>query len=144
MNGHRRVLLRSDETLRDAWEAFIRARSEGLLKAPLNNERTARLNAADVELDLLREFEAVLGQTRNKLTPVGALPAEVLCLIFSYAQKNWQPQRRNMPITQGPGVGETIVSRKQQYDIGWIKITHVCHVWRQVSLIRYSDMSMWY
>ncbi|KZV67400.1 hypothetical protein PENSPDRAFT_688203 [Peniophora sp. CONT] len=101
----------------------------------VESERTARLDDADLELEVYKEFGPILRQTRNKLSSVGALPAEVLALVFAFARENWEHQaKRGASTSQGlEPIGDK-TSRTYSYKLGWILLTHVCHAWRQVAL----------
>ncbi|KZV61853.1 hypothetical protein PENSPDRAFT_658601 [Peniophora sp. CONT] len=54
------------------------------------------------------------------------LPAEILLLIFEYAQASWFP--RKVPESQ---LHCELLYGK--YELGWMGITHVCRLWRQLA-----------
>lgn len=100
-----------------------------------SDERAAQLQAADLELEVLKESETIVKQTRNRLIPIGALPAEVLALIFALAQDSWEPEGRLASSFEAskPEGDKSPHPLGPRYHLGWIFLTHVCHRWRQVN-----------
>ncbi|KAI0045364.1 hypothetical protein FA95DRAFT_1476973, partial [Auriscalpium vulgare] len=73
------------------------------------------------DLQQLLAIKTIIDGRLNALTPIARLPSEILARIFSFAA-------RAEPI---PGGYSTSPASKR---MGWIKVTHVCHYWREVAL----------
>ncbi|KAI0045362.1 hypothetical protein FA95DRAFT_1521476 [Auriscalpium vulgare] len=84
------------------------------------------------DLQQLLALKTIIDGRLNALTPIARLPSEILAGIFSFAAR-----------------AEPIVTTSRDYDrfepggyvtspaserMGWIKVTHVCHYWREVAL----------
>ena len=88
---------------------------------------------AELELESLRETEALIKQRRNAATVIGALPPEIPASVFAHAQDGWKPER----IDPDSKAGENAESR---YKLGWMAVMHVASSWRRV---RPSFFSRW-
>ncbi|KZV67907.1 hypothetical protein PENSPDRAFT_736230 [Peniophora sp. CONT] len=86
----------------------------------------------------LREIETVLAslrRQRNALAPgISCIPPELLSHIFHYLTI-LEPH-----YAQKPDEYERASAGDLQTGLGWIKVTQVCHVWRQVT---FSDSQLW-
>ena len=80
--------------------------------------RVAAISAVNKEVDAAMQL---LRTVRNALAPVSLLPPEVLARVFRFLSLDEPPH-----------------SGKQ--NLGWIRVTHVCQLWRQVAL---DDSSLW-
>ena len=83
--------------------------------------RVAAISAVDKEVDATRKLLRLLLMRRNALAPVSVLPPEVLARVFHFLARD-----------EPPCLG--------RLDLGWIRATHVCQLWRQVAL---GDSSLW-
>lgn len=84
-----------------------------------------------LQQDVLHHLRAILDSKRqiNTLVPIGRLPSEVLVEIFIHC--------RNLAIAANSAMGAA--SRHDRTirplpPYAWLKITHVCHRWRQAAL----------
>src|SRR5882762_3057906 len=75
----------------------------------------------DEDLERLQVSVLSLKARRNALAPIARLPPEALALIFSFVSAT--------PDDYSIG---TFVSRVRK--LSWLKVTHVCHQWREVAL----------
>ncbi|KZV67361.1 hypothetical protein PENSPDRAFT_754952 [Peniophora sp. CONT] len=105
----------------DAWSAFIQSRFEALATRKLTIGPSVQSRMLEQELTMLRKYTRVAFQCRNAVSGAGALPAEVLATIFGLAQTGW-------PAYSAVRKGKT------RYNLGWIRITHVCSLWRRTAL----------
>ncbi|KZV72344.1 hypothetical protein PENSPDRAFT_751084 [Peniophora sp. CONT] len=105
------------QAAKDSWSVFIRARFDA---GPAGRSgRVARLPQLEAELELMHEFFAIAKQNINSCASIACgLPAEVLAIIFAFAQESWPPKRL----------------KSKQHDLGWIYATHVCASWRKAAL----------
>ena len=83
--------------------------------------RVAAISAVDKEVDATRKLLRSLLMRRNALAPVSVLPPEVLARVLHFLARD-----------EPPCLG--------RLDLGWIRATHVCQLWRQVAL---GDSSLW-
>jgi hypothetical protein len=80
--------------------------------------RVAAISAVEKEVDAASQL---LRSLRNTLAPISLLPPEVLARVFHF-----------LALEEPPCSGEP--------NLGWIGVTHVCRLWRQVAL---GDSSLW-
>ena len=85
------------------------------------NFREYQLQAIDVEIKTLEESIRALKSRRNALAPVSSLPTEVLNTIFT--------------LLHGPIASSPPTHLREKPDcLPWIRVTHVCHHWREIAL----------
>jgi hypothetical protein len=84
--------------------------------------RVVAVSAVDKEVEATRQLLLSLLTRRNALAPVSLLPPEILARVFHFLVLEEEP-----PCSRGQ-------------DLGWIRATHVCRLWRQVAL---GDSSLW-
>lgn len=73
-----------------------------------------RLRQAIHETNLSKESTRVLGSHHNALAPISRLPPEILAEIFCFfTSSTWN---------------------KEYGHLAWIRVTHVCHQWRETAL----------
>ena len=77
--------------------------------------RNAAISTIDKGIDAARKFLRSLLTYRNTLVPISRLPPEILARVF------------RLLVLEEP-------SFSGRQNLGWIKVTHVCQHWRQVSL----------
>ncbi|KZV67367.1 hypothetical protein PENSPDRAFT_754958 [Peniophora sp. CONT] len=121
--------------VKDAWTSFVQSRLDtgGQIRAaPGGHDRVARLQAADIELEVADTVIALAKQQRNALNAACSLPSELLVEIFKDAQEDWLPERTRTSCSAQP--------RKFLYDLGWAYITQVCAAWRQAA---HSNARLW-
>src|ERR1019366_7937030 len=82
------------------------------------HDPSARVAAISAEVDAARQL---LCSLRNALAPISLLPPEILARVFHF-----------LTLEEPPCSGEQ--------NLGWIRATHVCRLWRQVAL---GDSSLW-
>ncbi|KAF9458416.1 hypothetical protein BDZ94DRAFT_1240010 [Collybia nuda] len=82
------------------------------LRARLLNDE---LDGEKIELHGLSVIIHRLGSRRNALSPISRLPPELLCHIFAFASRNAETYREYPP------------------SLAWVKVSHVCGYWREVS-----------
>ncbi|TFY73453.1 hypothetical protein EWM64_g10559 [Hericium alpestre] len=70
----------------------------------------------NAELSAMHLAMCSLRTRYNALSPISALPAEVLARIFQFCTAMWLP------------------AEELKDPLGWIKVTHVCRLWRHVAL----------
>ena len=83
--------------------------------------RVAATSEVDKKVDAAWQHLRSLFTRRNALAPISLLPPEILTRIFHFLVLDEPPRSRNP-------------------NLGWIKATHVCRLWRQVAL---ADSSLW-
>ncbi|VDC01170.1 unnamed protein product [Peniophora sp. CBMAI 1063] len=120
------------EKPRLAWAGFIASRFQ----------TEHRLDELDYELELLQEFSVQARAQRNALTAISKLPTEIICHIFGLLCQNWAPRSRWEGASND---GDSEVAgypnrRGIGYDLGWMKVSHVCASWRRIAL---STPSLW-
>ena len=84
--------------------------------------RVAAISTVDKEVEAARQLLRSLLTRRNALAPISLLPPEILARVFHFLALEEEP-----PCSRGQ-------------NLGWIRATHVCRLWRQVAL---GDASLW-
>ncbi|VDC01172.1 unnamed protein product [Peniophora sp. CBMAI 1063] len=130
MSSHEYIDPIQADQARLAWDGFMTSRFQ--------SGRGVRLNELDHELKLLEEFSVRAKAQRNAHVGPCKLPNEILCHIFGLLCQTWPPHKTR-------DAGSTSKSNRYNdgevaYDHAWIKITHVCSLWRRVAL---STPSLW-
>ncbi|KZV67372.1 hypothetical protein PENSPDRAFT_754963 [Peniophora sp. CONT] len=110
------------QTAKNAWDSFLRSRFDA---------ETVGADLLDIEFEVLQERLPLARKQRNARTSACKIPAEVLTLIFLYAQAVWKPSRPQ------PKGSDGVMS---PYGAGWMAVTRVCSAWRKISL---STPSLW-
>jgi hypothetical protein len=82
------------------------------------NSREYQLKAIDAEIKSLEESIRALRHRRNALAPISSLPTEVITSIFSILRSS----------------GPTLLASGKRDHLAWLRVTHVCHQWREISL----------
>ncbi|THH13962.1 hypothetical protein EW146_g6317 [Bondarzewia mesenterica] len=90
-----------------------------------NAEKAEVRRQLEVELAHLSRITTELNMRHNALLPLFCLPAELLCLIFLECSVEDTPHARLRHKAQ---------SQSRAASLGWIRITHVCRLWRQTAL----------
>ncbi|VDC01526.1 unnamed protein product [Peniophora sp. CBMAI 1063] len=90
----------------------------------------------DIELELwdIDTAVAVLRRQRNALIPISSLPPELLSLIFRHLA-DIQPHYVQHHLEY-----DAILSKEYERDLRWIKVTQVCHAWREDV---FADGQLW-
>ncbi|VDB83439.1 unnamed protein product [Peniophora sp. CBMAI 1063] len=96
--------------------------------ALLGIPRELHLQTMDAELDVLELTLCRARQMRNRKSVVCNLPPEILIYVFANLQLIWRPRMK-----------EYTASRRV-YDLGWMYITQVCSLWREVAI---GSPSLW-
>ncbi|TFY75480.1 hypothetical protein EWM64_g8532 [Hericium alpestre] len=86
----------------------------------------------DNEMDAINVLLSSMGERRNALSPISCLHVEILSRIFMILSEEDRPSLSDVHWRIGG-------NRKKEdsggnLDMGWLKITHVCHHWRVVAL----------
>ena len=81
------------------------------------NSREYQRQAIDAEIKSLEESIRTLRHRRNAIAPISSLPTEVIALILSISRQLY---------------GGFPYVRKN--DLVWLRVTHVCHHWREIAL----------
>ncbi|KAI0310782.1 hypothetical protein OF83DRAFT_1023861, partial [Amylostereum chailletii] len=81
------------------------------------------LNALEDEIQAMKAAMCAVYTYRNALLPIARLPSEVLAIIFSFAVINEPPTWK-----------KTSSLSTSKESLGWIKVSHVSHDWRQTAL----------
>ena len=97
------------------------------------NSRECQRQAIDAEIKSLEESIRALKHRRNALAPISSLPTEVIAVILSISRV----------------FGAPLVGGKLDH-LAWLRVTHVCHQWREIALnnplfwshIDFSDISL--
>ncbi|KAI0042137.1 hypothetical protein FA95DRAFT_1564619 [Auriscalpium vulgare] len=76
-------------------------------------------------------LKAIIEGRLNALTPVARLPSEILARIFSMVALDEPIVTHSRDYQNLEPGGPTSSAAKR---MGWIKVTHVCHYWREVAL----------
>ncbi|KAH9070717.1 hypothetical protein EDB83DRAFT_359773 [Lactarius deliciosus] len=88
------------------------------------NSREYQRQAIDDEIrSLVEEYIRALRtlrRRRNALAPISSLPSEILATIFSFLRV--------------PTSGASPLGRETDRYLSWLRVTHVCHEWREVAL----------
>ncbi|KZV59792.1 hypothetical protein PENSPDRAFT_672110 [Peniophora sp. CONT] len=87
-------------------------------------ERGTVLAQLDEDLDGMQAALVSARVRRNTLAPVSRLPTEILAEVFLIVRDKWEPSMRETQAIGG----------KKQYELAWIKVTFVCHRWREIAL----------
>ena len=77
--------------------------------------------AIDAEIKSLEESIRALRYRRNALAPISSLPTEVITLIFSFLRA-----RATSAFTPD--------TKPDPDPLAWLRVTHVCHQWREIAL----------
>ncbi|KZV67974.1 hypothetical protein PENSPDRAFT_754498 [Peniophora sp. CONT] len=119
---------RSTEHARAFWYPLADTRFSGAhVGAP--SVRDSRLRTLDSELSVLEETVLRARKLRNRQSVTCGLPVEVLSTIFEFVRDLWFPSRTT-----------SARRTKVRYGLGWITITHICSIWRDVAL---GTPSLW-
>ncbi|TFY70339.1 hypothetical protein EVG20_g2650 [Dentipellis fragilis] len=87
----------------------------------------------DNELHALHWLICAIRTHRNSFSITSRLPSEILARVFAFVAINEPPSSRTvLPSPSGPPT----VAR----DLGWIRVTHVSHHWREVAM---QDAGLW-
>ena len=81
------------------------------------NSREYQRQAIDAEIKSLEESIRTLRHRRNAIAPISSLPTEVIALILSISRQLYG----GFPYVQ-------------KNDLVWLRVTHVCHHWREIAL----------
>ena len=81
------------------------------------------------EFDALQKYTRLANKHWNDCIVASCLPAEILAIIFAFAQGVWKPRPTSDPLTGYP-----------TYDLGWIYVSHVCSSWREVGSFCFARM----
>ncbi|VDC04020.1 unnamed protein product [Peniophora sp. CBMAI 1063] len=87
----------------------------------------SQLTAFDAELAYANKAVLVAKKRRNLLAPACRLPFEILSTIFALVQQIWTP-------------GVERERKVYEYDLGWLRVSHVCQYWRNVAV---QTPSLW-
>ena len=99
--------------------ALVNARfSDGALSSVPSG---LQIQTLDSELDSIERALFQARRMRNSKIGPCKLPAEVLAYVFEYLQLNWPPQRK-----RSESGSEAV------FQSGWMAISHVCSMWREV------------
>ncbi|VDC01828.1 unnamed protein product [Peniophora sp. CBMAI 1063] len=114
-----------DPSLKSSLPSLVLPRftDNGLLGIP----RELQLQTMDAELETLKLTLYRARRMRNMKSAACSLPPELLVHVFGYLQSTWWPECEYTD----PG---------RVYDIGWMCITHVCSLWREIAL---GSPSLW-
>ncbi|VDC01788.1 unnamed protein product [Peniophora sp. CBMAI 1063] len=113
------------------WLPLVRARFSA--SALEGIDRRFHLQTLDLEYESMRQALFVASRMRNQSAGPCRLPPELLTQIFAEAQSDWEPRRRAFKTSSGDDIDEDFYS-------GWMAITHVCSLWREVAL---NDPMLW-
>ncbi|KAH8993961.1 hypothetical protein EDB92DRAFT_1851946 [Lactarius akahatsu] len=84
------------------------------------SSREYQQQAIDAEVKSLEESIRALRRRRNTLAPISALPTEVITVIFSFLR---------VPVKL------LLIALLEVTDpLAWLRVTHVCHHWREIAL----------
>ena len=86
------------------------------------NSREYQRQVIDAEIESLEVEESIreLKYRRNALAPVSSLPTEIIGAIFLFARVTVSASSAT------PG--------KKTDPLAWLRVTHVCHQWREIAL----------
>ncbi|KZV68576.1 hypothetical protein PENSPDRAFT_653075 [Peniophora sp. CONT] len=116
-----------DSTSISPWSSLVNSRfSDSALSCV---PRGLHLQTMDSELDSLMQAVFQARRMRNLKAGPCALPTEIIVGIFECLQLEWRPQR-----------GVEYGSGNVVFYIGWISVSHVCSLWREVAL---GTPSLW-
>lgn len=87
----------------------------------------------DLELKEIGAALATFRRQRNALVPVARLPPETMSDIFHVV-------RELDPSIQPPEEYDGVASGYSNIGLGWIKVTQVCHAWREIA---FDDSRLW-
>ncbi|VDB83447.1 unnamed protein product [Peniophora sp. CBMAI 1063] len=79
----------------------------------------------DAELDIISNGLYGARRMRNKKIGACKLPCEIIAYIFECLQPLWPPQRLYIGLP---------VQSRLKFAAGWISVSHVCSIWREVAL----------
>ena len=118
----------SDIVCSAAWEAIFRSRFGAMMDGPFAPKSKTRAQTLELELNALERYTILAKRCRNASQGACSLPVEILANIFGFAQIDWRPTHTISHLNGTP-------ANNINYDLGWIYLTHVCHIWRSVSYI---------
>ncbi|VDB83448.1 unnamed protein product [Peniophora sp. CBMAI 1063] len=90
--------------------------------------RERQLQHMDSELADIQQALLRARRLRNRKSAICALPAEILAMIFECLEPDWPPLREQSQM------------RNPCFFAGWMCVTHVCSLWRDVAL---GTPSLW-
>jgi hypothetical protein len=85
---------------------------------PSLNSREHQLQTIDAQIKFLEDSIRALRHQRNALAPVSSLPTEIITIIFSFL----------------PHMLSAISPHKKRDPLVWLRVSHVCHQWRDIAL----------
>ncbi|KZV65381.1 hypothetical protein PENSPDRAFT_756569 [Peniophora sp. CONT] len=103
----------SDEDLASAWISSVQSRLSGV-------EAQHQLQTWDLELEAIQKAVSQARKLRNEKAWPRSLPWELWLKIFGELQLSWQPPK--------------VAERTGSFRFGWMTITHVCSMWREIAL----------
>jgi hypothetical protein len=89
-----------------------------LIDLSQENSREHQRQAIDAEIKSLEDSIQALKHRRNALAPVSSLPPEIIAAIFSFL----------------PHMLSAISPHKKPDPLIWLRVSHVCHQWRDIAL----------
>jgi hypothetical protein len=101
---------------------FLPTKTQRQLMMNSNTEDTPEhlRRAIDAELKSLEKTALTLKLRRNALVPISRLPPETIAIIFSFLSL--------------PRDHVQLSTRGEQYKLAWLRVSHVCHRWREIAL----------
>ncbi|KAA1468432.1 hypothetical protein DENSPDRAFT_927352 [Dentipellis sp. KUC8613] len=122
----------------NAWSLLAEARLATIranISTSSNTEDSkVALQKVNEELAALDNVVASMRIRQNALSPVMILPPETLSRIFMWVARSERP---STAIDWGSNRNR---DSQTSAKLGWIKVTHVCHAWRDTAL---NDASLW-
>ncbi|TFY71379.1 hypothetical protein EVG20_g1625 [Dentipellis fragilis] len=126
----------------DAWKALYTSRLSSFDQTFLHVGNAAALATArakfDKELENVLAVASLLRARRNTFVTINCLPPELIALIFGFLSVDEIPR----PVRGERHFREphSQYSRRARYSLGWIKVSHVCQLWRTIAL---AHPSLW-
>ncbi|EIM80561.1 uncharacterized protein STEHIDRAFT_172322 [Stereum hirsutum FP-91666 SS1] len=96
----------------------------------------------DLEYKAIQRASSRIATLRNLVTPICALPSELISHIFSFCIVHEPPGTASREITVPGYLSSQVIQRRTltSHRLGWIKVTQVCRHWREVAL---EDPMLW-
>ncbi|TFY75828.1 hypothetical protein EWM64_g8185, partial [Hericium alpestre] len=132
-----------DNSVLDPWLSFCSSRLSFLDGVSAYSD-VAVLDSSraklDQEFDALQAASNIIKARRNALSPATRLHPEILAHIFSFLAAEEIPQNSTHRITVRRGVQVLGGSSRGEVTLGWMRVTHVCRLWRKIAL---DHPSLW-